>query len=168
MKLQIETLRDFYLRVDNLLALFPLALGLLVLRFALAVPFWRSGLTKWDGFLSISTGTSFLFRQEFKLHIFGNAYPYPFPGLMAWAASLGEFLLPALLVLGLFTRVSALGILVMTAIIQLTVPAGWANFHLPWAAMALILVSLGGGTVSFDRFFFGAALPAAADARRVQ
>ena len=46
-------------------------------------------------------------------------------------------LLPILLVLGLGTRFAALGILCMTAIIQLTVPDGWANFHLPWAAMAL-------------------------------
>ena len=44
--------------------------------------------------------------------------------------------LPVLLVAGLATRFSALGILAMTAVIQLTIPDGWANFHLPWAAMA--------------------------------
>ena len=38
----------------------------------------------------------------------------------------------------------------MTAIIQITVPEGWANFHLPWAAMALTLVVFGGGRISLD------------------
>jgi putative oxidoreductase len=134
-----------YRRADDLIAAIPASLALLVLRVALAVPFFRSGLTKWDGFLSVSPGTRFLFANEFKLHIFGQAYAYPFPLLMAWAASIGEIVLPILLVIGLFTRFAALGLFVMTIIIQLTVPAGWANFHLPWAAMALALMVYGGG-----------------------
>jgi putative oxidoreductase len=39
----------------------------------------------------------------------------------------------------------------MTAVIQLTVPEGWANFHLPWAAMTLTLVTCGGEAFSLDR-----------------
>lgn len=39
----------------------------------------------------------------------------------------------------------------MTAVIQITVPEGWANFHLPWAAMALALVVFGGGRLSLDQ-----------------
>ncbi len=39
----------------------------------------------------------------------------------------------------------------MTAVIQLTVPEGWANFHLPWAAMALTLAVYGGGPLALDR-----------------
>ena len=139
-------------RADGLLAAIPASLALLALRIALAVPFFRSGLTKWDGFLSVSPGTRFLFANEFKLHIFGQAYAYPFPLLMAWGASIGEIILPILLVIGLFTRLSALGILLMTVVIQLTVPAGWANFHLPWAAMALALVVYGGGRLAADSF----------------
>ena len=77
--------------------------------FALAVPFFRSGLTKWDGFLSVSPGTQFLFANEFKLHLFGQAFAYPFPVLMSWGASIGEIVLPLLLVLGLFTRVFRAG-----------------------------------------------------------
>lgn len=139
-------------RADGLLATIPASLALLALRFALAVPFFRSGLTKWDGFLSISPGTHYLFANEFKLHIFGQAFAYPFPLLMAWGASIGEIVLPILLVLGLFTRFAALGLLAMTAVIQLTIPDGWANFHLPWAAMALALVVYGGGSLAADRF----------------
>jgi len=139
-------------KADRLLAAIPASLALLSLRFALAVPFFRSGLTKWDGFLSVSPGTQFLFANEFKLHLFGQAFAYPFPVLMSWGASIGEIVLPLLLVLGLFTRFSALGLLAMTVVVQLTIPDGWANFHLPWAAMALALVVYGGGSLAADRF----------------
>jgi putative oxidoreductase len=126
-------------------------LAQLALRFALAVPFFRSGLTKWDGFGHLSDSALYLFREEFRLHVFGSEVPYPAPVLMAHASGIAEILLPVLLVLGLGTRVAALALLVMTAIIQITIPDGWANFHLPWAAMALALLAFGAGPVSLDR-----------------
>lgn len=137
-------------KAEGLMAAIPQAVPLFLLRVALAVPFYRSGLTKWDGFLHLSGGAEFLFTSEFKLHIFGQTYPYPFPLIMAHGAGIAEIVLPILLVLGLFTRFAALGLLVMTAIIQITVPEGWANFHLPWAAMALALVVFGGGRIALD------------------
>ena len=140
-------------RLETLLASIPAALPLLALRVALAVPFFKSGLTKWDGFLQLSNGARYLFTEEFRLHILGQQFPYPFPLTMATLAGIGEIVLPVLLVLGLGTRFAALGVLLMTAVIQLTVPEGWANFHLPWAAMALALVVYGGGAASLDRFF---------------
>lgn len=140
-------------RANTLLASLPRSLPLLVLRIALAVPFFLSGLTKWDGFLQLSTGARFLFEEEFKLHIFGQEIAYPFPILTATAAGVAEIALPVLLVLGLGTRFAALGLLVMTAIIQLTIPEGWSNFHLPWAAMALTLVVFGGGRIALDALF---------------
>lgn len=143
---------ELYRKAETLLALMPPALSLLALRIALAIPFYRSGLTKWDGFLNLSSGARYLFTEEFRLHLFGAQIPYPAPVLMATLAGIGEIVLPILLVLGLFTRFAALGILVMTAIIQLTIPDGWANFHLPWAAMALVLMSFGGGRLALDRW----------------
>ncbi|MBX5158455.1 MULTISPECIES: DoxX family protein [unclassified Rhizobium] len=137
-------------RTEGLLASLPPSLPLLALRFALAIPFFKSGLTKWDGFLTLSQGARYLFEQEFRLHIFGSEIPYPFPLTMATAAGIGELVLPVLLILGLGTRFAALGLLLMTAIIQLTIPDGWANFHLPWAAMALALVVFGGGRIAID------------------
>ena len=138
-------------RAENLLASIPAPIPLLALRLALAVPFYFSGLTKWDGFLQLSGGAQFLFTQEFKLHILGQQFAYPLPILAAYAAGIAEIVLPVLLLLGLGTRFAALGLLAMTAVIQLTVPEGWANFHLPWAAMALALVVFGGGAISADR-----------------
>lgn len=142
-------------RIDRLIALVPASLALLALRLALAVPFFKSGLTKWDGFLHLSAGAQYLFVDEFRLHILGSEYPYPYPLAMATMAGIGEIVLPILLVLGLGTRLAALGILAMTAIIQLTVPDGWANFHLPWAAMALALASFGAGKISLDALLPG-------------
>lgn len=135
---------------ECLLSSVPQALPLLALRIALAIPFFKSGLTKWDGFLTLSTGARYLFEQEFKLHVFGSEIPYPFPLAMATAAGIAELVLPVLLILGLATRFSALGLLLMTAVIQLTIPDGWANFHLPWAAMALALIVFGGGRIALD------------------
>src|ERR1700757_2971957 len=92
-----------------------------LLRVALAVPFLKSGLTKWDGFLSLSPAASFLFEDEFKLHLFGHAYDFPVPGLFAYLDGIAEIVLPLLLIVGLATRFSALELLVMTAGVQLVV-----------------------------------------------
>ncbi|WP_423724812.1 DoxX family protein [Aurantimonas marianensis] len=137
-------------RVEEGLAAVPPSLPLLALRLALAVPFFRSGLTKWDGFLQLSGGARYLFNEEFKLHILGRVYDFPLPIVSAHLSGLAEIVLPILLVLGLGTRFAALGLLVMTAVIQLTIPDGWANFHLPWAAMSLALVVFGGGRLAVD------------------
>ncbi|MGH9667478.1 MAG: DoxX family protein [Bryobacteraceae bacterium] len=122
-----------------------------LLRIALAVPFFKSGLTKWDGFLSLSPAAAFLFEDEFKLHIFGQTYGLPTPEVFAWTDGVAEIVLPTLLVIGLATRFSAFGLLVMTGVIQLVVPEGWANFHLPWAALAIAIIAMGPGTLSLDQ-----------------
>ena len=122
-----------------------------VLRIALAVPFFKSGLLKWDGFLSLSPAAAYLFEDEFKLHIFGKVYDFPLPTLFAYFDGVAEIVLPLLLIAGLATRFSALLLLVMTGVIQLVVPEGWANFHLPWAALAIAIIALGPGALSVDR-----------------
>lgn len=121
-----------------------------VLRAALAIPFLKSGLTKWSGFLSLSPVAPYMFEEMFKIHLFGHAYSFPAPDITAYIDAVAEIVLPALLILGLATRFSALGLLIMTAVIQLTVPAGWANFHLPWAALAVGIMALGPGALSLD------------------
>lgn len=121
-----------------------------LLRIALAVPFFKSGLTRWDGFLSLSPMTVYLFEDEFKLHLFGGAYDLPAPAALAFVTAVFEIVFPTLLVFGLATRFSALGLLAMTGVIQLIVPEGWANFHLPWAALAVAIIALGPGPLSLD------------------
>ena len=94
--------------------LIPAWLPLLVLRLALARPFFASGLTRWDGWFTLSFGTKILFSEEYTLHIFGAEIPFPMPELVATMASTAEIVLPILLAFGFLTRWAALGLLVMT------------------------------------------------------
>jgi putative oxidoreductase len=125
------------------------SLAQLVLRIALAVPFWRSGILKWDGFLQLKDTTVTLFTDEFMLHLPGGPYPFPAPTAMAFLSGCGEIVFPILLVLGFATRFAGLGLLFMTAVVELTVPEGWP-IHITWAAMALGVMAWGPGRVSLD------------------
>src|SRR5277367_1516257 len=62
----------------------------LVLRLALAVPFWKSGILKWSGFLQLNDTAVDLFTDEFKLHLPGGPYDYPFPAVTAFLSGCGE------------------------------------------------------------------------------
>ena len=134
----------------NLLAKCGTLIAPPVARVALALPFFRSGLTRWDGFPNLTDATIYLFEEEFKLHIFDGEYSIPVPDLVAFMTGMAEIALPILLVLGFATRLSALGLLAMTGVIQLVVPDGWINFHLYWAALALSIIAMGPGPLSLD------------------
>ena len=131
----------------------------LVMRLALAVPFWKSGILKWNGFLKLSDTAVTLFTDEFMLHLPGGPYHYPVPAVMAFLSGCGEILFPVLLVLGFATRFAGLGLLFMTAIVELTVPDGWP-IHITWAAMALGIMAWGPGRVSIDYWIREAVLGA--------
>lgn len=120
-----------------------------VLRVALAVPFWRSGILKWDGFLKLNDTAIALFSDEFMLHLPGGPYHFPAPTVTAFLSGLAEVCFPALLVVGLGARFAALGLLLMTVIVELTVPDGWP-VHITWAAMALAIMCWGPGRFSID------------------
>ena len=114
-------------------------------RVSIAAIFFLSGRTKVDGFLNITDGAYELFRSEYKL-------PLIPPEIAAHLATYSEHLFPVLLVLGLFTRLSALALLGMTLTIQVFVyPDAWPT-HLSWAALLLYLVGRGGGALSADKF----------------
>jgi putative oxidoreductase len=116
----------------------------LAARFAIAGIFFMSGRTKVEGWLSVSDSAIALFADEYKV-------PLLPPALAAHLATYAEHLFPVLLALGLLTRVSALALLGMTAVIQFFVyPAAWPT-HLSWAALLLYLAGRGAGPVSLDR-----------------
>ena len=119
----------------------------LVLRIALAVPFWRSGILKWAGFLQLNDTAVLLFTDEFKLHLPGGPYSFPVPELMAFMSGTVEVLAPVFL--GLGTRFAAAVLLIMTGIVELTVPDGWP-VHITWAALALALMGWGPRRLSID------------------
>ena len=130
----------------------------LLLRLALAVPFWRSGILKWNGFLKLNDTAVTLFSDEFMLHLPGGPYHFPAPMVTAFLSGSGEIMLPILLVLGLGTRLAALGLLFMTVIVELTVPDGWP-VHITWAAMAVGIMAYGPGRISLDHLIGRAVRP---------
>ena len=122
----------------------PHSLLALVGRVGVAGIFWLSARTKVDGWFTLSDSTRALFRDEYRL-------PLLPPELAAQMATVGEHVLAATLLAGLCTRLSALGLLGMTLVIQVFVyPAAWPT-HLTWAAPLLYLAGRGGGALSLDR-----------------
>lgn len=157
MELELRSTRSDRRGIDGLVewvngairAIAQPSLTQLVLRLALALPFWRSGVLKWDGFLQLNDTAIFLFSSEFKLHLPGGPYGFPAPEIVAFLAGSAEVALPVLLVFGLASRVAALGLLVMTIVVQFTIPDGWP-LHITWAAMALGVMAWGPGRLSLD------------------
>lgn len=129
--------------VQRVATLLPDALLLLVARLGIASIFFLSGRTKVEGAITITDSTYELFRTEYAL-------PIVSPALAATMATWAEHVFPVLLVLGLFTRLSALSLFGMTLVIQIFVyPDAWPT-HLSWAAILLPLVARGGGAWSMD------------------
>lgn len=141
----------------------PYSLVALFVRIVAAHPFFVSGQTKVDGpqvgatifgqELSVTLPTSIkdstfaLFAQEYKV-------PLLSPEIAAYLATAAESVLPILLVLGLLTRLSALGLLAMTLVIQIFVfPDAWWTVHAYWAALLLVLIARGPGALALDRLF---------------
>ncbi len=123
----------------------PEGIVLLFTRVALAGIFWRSARTKVEdgSWLQMSDTTVLLFREE---------YGMPWPEITGLLATYAEHFLPILVVLGLFTRIGAAGLLVMTLVIQFFVyPEAWWQVHILWVALAGILTVRGGGIFSLDR-----------------
>ncbi len=123
----------------------PAALLGLIIRVGIANVFWRSGQTKVSGW-QVTDPTIQLFRDEYKV-------PLLPPEWAANLAALQEHLFAFLLVIGLASRLSALGLLAMTAVIEIFVyPQNWPD-HLLWAGSLLYVIARGPGAFSVDALF---------------
>lgn len=142
-------------RVRNWLEAVPYALLALPLRLAVATVFWNSGMTKlanWDTALA-------LFTDEYRV-------PLLPPELAAYMAASVELSTPVLLVLGLLTRPAAAVLLGLTAVIEVFVyPLAWPT-HIQWAAMLLVLLCRGAGTLSLDHWLWRTLVRYEAGARK--
>jgi putative oxidoreductase len=144
------------LNVVTWLERIPHSLIALLGRFSIAAVFWKSGQTKVENFVVDPIGGEFQFGwprlAESTIPLFQDEYGLPLipPEIAAYAATAAEHLFPALLLLGLGTRLSALALLVMTLTIQLFVyPAAYPT-HGVWATVLLYLLARGGGAYSLD------------------
>jgi len=135
-------LKKFACRVVGLLERIPLSALTLLARIAIAGVFWRSGQTKVEGW-HLTDSTFYLFAEEYRV-------PLLPPELAAYIATVAEHLFPALLILGLASRLSAAALLGMTLVIQLFVyPVSWPE-HATWAAALLLILARGPGVLSLD------------------
>jgi putative oxidoreductase len=126
---------------------FGRAAALLFARVAIAHVFWASGRTKVEG-LRLRPEVVDLFRDEYRVPILS-------PEVAAPLTAAAEHVLPALIVLGLLTRLSALGLAIMTLVIQIFVyPDAWWTHHALWLALLALIMAFGPGRLSLDSLLF--------------
>jgi putative oxidoreductase len=121
--------------------------ALLAARVYVAWVFFASGLTK----LRDWGTTVALFTDEYKV-------PLLSPEVAAFIGTAGELVLPVLLVFGLATRFSALGLFVVNAVaviaLQEIAPAALQQ-HILWGALLAGIAVFGGGRWTTERRFLG-------------
>lgn len=143
-------------KIMAILSLTPASLIAFVGRFSIAAVFWKGGQTKIEGLkLDFVAGEFHLGWPRIAdsaVDLFRDEYHMPFPELLAPFAAFSEHLFALLLLVGLATRFSALGLLGMTMVIQIFVYPGLYTSHGVWAAVLLYLIAHGPGKISLDHF----------------
>lgn len=137
----VQTIKNTFAKLDGMLQ--PQDILMMFLRVWIAKIFYVSGRTKaGDGFFELNDTAIFLFEDEY-------AVPFLSPEFAAQLALYGETILPIMLVIGLGTRFAAVGLLIMTAVIQFVYPNLFAE-HLVWVAALLGILLSGAGKLSID------------------
>lgn len=147
--------------------------GRLVFAAVLAGYFWRSALTKIDGFGLSSGAYAQIFPDAMERAGYDTSRLGPLVDLVVAAGTLAEFLLPLLLIVGAFTRLAALGMIGFIVVMSLTDIFGHglnaesigvlfdrrpdaliADQRLLWAWLLACLAVTGAGPISLDRFIY--------------
>jgi putative oxidoreductase len=118
----------------------PLSLIQLAARIAIANVFWNSAQSK-------------LLSWPITLQLFAMEYRVPLlpPEIAAPLATATELTGAILICVGLFTRLSALALLGLVAVIQIFVYPGHWGEHLLWASLLGLLLARGAGVMSLDQ-----------------
>ena len=140
-------MRSYLQRAKALLEAIPHDLIALVGRIAIGTVFWRSAMTKIDGF-SLKPSTFYLFENDYKL-------PLVPPEIAAYMATATELTMPLLLWSGLLTRFAATILLCMTLVIEIFVYPNAFDTHGVWAVTLMYLMKYGAGRFSLDHLLFG-------------
>ncbi len=136
-------------------------------RLAGALDFLRSPLLLatrlWVSWQFLVSGWLKLTTWDVTLELFHSEYHVPLlpPGVAAVFGTFGELFFPTLLVLGLLTRVGALGLSVVNlfAVVSYWHVLGAEGFeaalaqHVLWGFMLAVVAIFGGGGISLDRLY---------------
>lgn len=118
------------------------SIALLAIRLWIAKVFFLSGLSKIDSW----NNTLMLFEYEYAVPVIPS-------DLAAYLATSAELVLPVLLVLGLLTPFAALGLMIMTLVIELLVYPGTTE-HIYWMLLLGVLITHGSGKLGVDWILF--------------
>ncbi len=146
LKQRLIPFSQFYIALASKISLLE-PLALLVARFYVGWAFFSSGLTKlrdWDS-------TLMLFEYEYQVPVL------PFE-LAAYLGTVAELILPVLLIAGLASRFSALGLFFVNivAVISLEeIAAAAFAEHVLWGTLLLQVVIFSGGRLALDRVIEG-------------
>jgi len=111
--------------------------------------FWRSGVLKFEDMEETVENFDPAEDGDFIISFLPESIPAEIP---AYLATFGELILPVMLFIGLFTRIGAIGLLIMTIVIQFFVPDFANNIHYLWMIILAILVGQGGSKISLDNW----------------
>jgi putative oxidoreductase len=128
--------------INRLFEYIPADLVQLLARIVVGIVFFKSGLTKIDGF-SIAPSTFALFENLYQVPIIS-------PNIAAYMATASELIMPILLWIGLFSRLAALPLLAMTIVIEIFVFPMAYEIHGLWATALLLIMIYGPGKISLD------------------
>jgi putative oxidoreductase len=113
-----------------------------IARISVGTVFWRSAMTKIEGF-SIKSSTFYLFENDYRIPVLP-------PELAAYLATATEITMPLLLWSGFLTRFAATMLLAMTLVIEIFVFPNAFDTHGVWAVSLLYLMKYGPGRFSLD------------------
>ena len=180
----IATANRFAQRLDAASGAILGTLGRFLFAAILLVYFWNSGLTKLgESILSPSLGAyAQIFPRQMEAVGFDVTQLGTFHYLVVMAGTYAEFILPILIVIGLLTRLAALGMIGFVLVQSLTDLFGHGGLSDPatlggwfdgmpdgvildqralWVFLLLTLVIKGAGPLSLDRLLFARDAPQA-------
>lgn len=124
-------------------------------RISLFLIFWQSAQKKISGMVFMGQDWAFWNVTDRTIALYASSYKLPLipPEIAAYIVTLTEFFLSITILLGFMTRMSALGLIILLAILQLTVffPNGNWQTHLLWTGMLLYLLKNGPGVFAMDK-----------------
>ena len=143
---QFLKVHQLAMQLDTLLQKYCSDIFSLGLRGFVAWQFLKSALSKLDDWSS----TISLFQEEYQV-------PLLSPELAAYAGTGAELVFASLLLLGLFSRLSAFGLLLVNVMAVASYPILWnlecpaaLNDHFYWGMLLLALMIFGAGKLSVD------------------